>query len=293
MRPIGIGEVTRQIVGKCISWVLCKDIQQTAGPPKAATGLQGGAEAAIHSMKLIFEQESTDGVILVDASNASNWLNRKAALHNIRIKCPEFSTVLINTYRLPVRMFIQNGGKILSVEGATQVDNLAMSFYALGTSILLDRLKLISPTASQVNLADDIAGAGKILDLGIWWDTIISKEKKFGYYVNESKSWLIIKNPNHLDHAQNIFKDTGIKITCGGKRHLGAVIGSEDFKSEYVRKKITNWTQKIIKLTEYSKTQPHAAYAIFCRGVLHKYTYCIRTIQVVDEHLKPLDDVKQ
>ena len=204
VRPIGIGEVTRQIVGKCISWVLCKDIQQAAGPAQAATGLQGGAEAAIHSMKLIFEQESTDGVILVDASNASNSLNRKAALHNIRIKCPEFSTVLINTYRLPVRMFIQNGGEILSVEGTNQGDNLAMSFYALGTSILLDRLKLISPTASQVNLADDIAGAEKILDRGIWWDTIISKEKKFGYYVNESKSWLIIKNPNHLDHAQNI-----------------------------------------------------------------------------------------
>ena len=216
MRPIGIGEVAWQIVGKCISWVLCKDIQQAAGPPQAATGLQGDAEAAIHSMKLIFEQESTDGVILVDASNASNSLNRKAALHNIRIKCPEFSTVLINTYRLPVRMFIQNGGEILSVEGTTQGDNLAMSFYALGTSILLDRLKLISPTASQVNLADDIAGAGKILDLGIWWDTIISKEKKFGYYVNESKRWLIIKNPNHLDHARNIFKDTGIKVTCEG-----------------------------------------------------------------------------
>ena len=98
VRPIGIGEVTRQIVGKCISWVLCKDIQQTAGPPKAATGLQGGAEAAIHSMKLIFEQESTDGVILVDARNAFNSLNRKATLHNIRIICPEFPTVLINTY---------------------------------------------------------------------------------------------------------------------------------------------------------------------------------------------------
>ena len=75
-----------------------------------------------------------------------------------------------------------------------------------------------------------------------------------------------------------------------GKRHLGAVIGSDDFKSEYVLEKITNWTQEI-KLTEYSKTQPHAAYAIFCRGVLHKYTYFMRTIQDIDEHLKPLDDI--
>ena len=119
----------------------------------------------------------------------------------------------------------------------------------------------------------------------------ISEGKKFGYYVNESKSWLIIKNPNHLDHAQNIFKDTGIKITCEGKRHLSAVIGSEVFKSEYVREKITNWTQEILKLTEYSKTQPHAAYTIFCRGVLHKYTYFTITIHDIDEHLKPLDDV--
>ena len=139
-------------------------------------------------MKLIFEQDSTDGVILVDASNAFNSLNRKAALHNIRATCHEFSTVLINTCRLPVRMFIQGGEEILSAEGTTWGDNLAMSFYALGASILLDRLKLISPTTSQVSLADDITGAGKILDLRKWSDTIISEGKKFGYYASQSKS---------------------------------------------------------------------------------------------------------
>ena len=165
-----------------------KGIQQAAGPLQAVTGLQGGTEAAIHSMKLIFEQDSTDGVTLVDASNAFNSLNRKAALHNIRAICHEFSTVLSNTYRLPVRMFIQGGEEILSVEGTTWGDNLAMSFYMLGTSILLDRLKLISPTTSQVSLADDITGAGKILDLRKWSDTIISEGKKFGYYVSQSKS---------------------------------------------------------------------------------------------------------
>ena len=110
-------------------------------------------------------------------------------------------------------MFLQDGGEILSVEGTTQGDNLAMSFYSLGTSILLDKLKLTSPATSQVSLADDITDAGRILDLRIWWDTIISEGKKFGYYVSESKSWLIIQNPNHFDHAQNIFKDTGIKFT--------------------------------------------------------------------------------
>ena len=104
MHSIGIGEVIRQIVEKCISWVLHKDIKQAAGPLQAATGLQGGAEAAIHSMKLILKQDRTDGVFLVDASSAFNSLNRKAALHNIQIICPKFTTVLINTYQLPVRV---------------------------------------------------------------------------------------------------------------------------------------------------------------------------------------------
>ena len=78
--------------------------------------------------------------------------------------------MLIDIYRLSVRMFIQGGGEILFVEGIVQGDNLAMSIYALGTSILLDRLKLTSSTTSQVGLADDITSAKKILDLRIWWD---------------------------------------------------------------------------------------------------------------------------
>ena len=56
-----------------------------------------------------------------------------------------------------------------------------MWLYALGSSILLDRLKPTSPTTSQVSLANEIRDAGKMLDLGIWWNTIISEGQKFGY----------------------------------------------------------------------------------------------------------------
>ena len=44
---IGTGEVTRRTVGKCINWVMCKDIQQAAEPLQTVTGLHGGAEVAI------------------------------------------------------------------------------------------------------------------------------------------------------------------------------------------------------------------------------------------------------
>ena len=52
------------------------------------TGLKAGAEAEIHSMRLIFEDSSTEAIILVDVSNAFKSINRKATLHNIQVTCP-------------------------------------------------------------------------------------------------------------------------------------------------------------------------------------------------------------
>ena len=57
---------------------------EAAGPLQVASGLKGGAEAAIHGMKLKFECEATDAILLVDAANAFNQLNRLVALHNIQ-----------------------------------------------------------------------------------------------------------------------------------------------------------------------------------------------------------------
>ena len=79
----------RRVIGKTISWSLGQDIQESAGPLQVATGLKGGSEAAIHSMRDIFNGEASDAVILVDAENAFNKLNRAVALHNMQYICPQ------------------------------------------------------------------------------------------------------------------------------------------------------------------------------------------------------------
>ena len=89
-------------MGKAISWSLRSDIQKAASPLQVSAGLKGGAEAAIHAMNDIFHHENTDAVILLDTANVFNRLNRKVALHNIQYLCPSLSTVLINTYRIPL-----------------------------------------------------------------------------------------------------------------------------------------------------------------------------------------------
>ena len=52
----------------------------------------------MHAVRSFFEQEVTEAILLVDASNAFNSLNRSSALHNIRCLCPSLATILINTY---------------------------------------------------------------------------------------------------------------------------------------------------------------------------------------------------
>ena len=92
LRPIGVGEALRGIMGngealrgimgKAMNWILKEDIQESAG--SLQTGWKSGAESAIHSVRLIFEDSSTEAVILVDAHNAFSSITRKGALHNKR-----------------------------------------------------------------------------------------------------------------------------------------------------------------------------------------------------------------
>ena len=65
--------------------------------------------------------------------------------------------------------------------------------------------------------------------------------------------------------ANQIFAGAGIKIkiTKTGKRHLGAVIGNEAFKEEYVCEKIDEWVSEIEALAEIALIEPHAAYAAY------------------------------
>ena len=136
-----MGETFRRIIGKTISCILKLDIQEVAGPLQTFTGLKSGAEAAVHYMQEQYRVESSEAVILVDASNAFNSVNRQVLLHNLQILCPQFSKVAINMYRQTCRMFVA-GTEIHSQEGTTQGDNLAMTLFALGTLPLLATLYL-------------------------------------------------------------------------------------------------------------------------------------------------------
>ena len=117
VQPIGVGEVIRRIIAKCVTRVTKRDIIEASGSLQVCAGLKSGAEAAIHAMHGVFDADDTDAVLLIDASNAFNSLNRASALHNVAVLCPTLATYATNTYRAPARLFVM-GGKELNIHRA-------------------------------------------------------------------------------------------------------------------------------------------------------------------------------
>jgi len=83
VRPIGVGETVRRIIAKAVLSVLKEDIWEAAGSSQLCAGQLSGREAAVHSVQTLFGSPDTEAVLLVDATNAFNSLNRQATLRKI------------------------------------------------------------------------------------------------------------------------------------------------------------------------------------------------------------------
>ena len=235
IRPIGIGEVLRRIIGKAVITEIKPDIMESAGCLQLCAGQKAGCEAAAHAMSDIFAEDATDAVLFIDASNAFNSLNRDALLHNIRYLCPQMATYVRNCYPKPSRLFIAGGKELKSSEGTTQGDPTAMPAYGIGVLPFLALIKSgDAARVKQLAYADDIGGGAKLQVLREWWKNICENGPSFGYFPKASKSWLVVKE-NKFEEAKQIFEGTGINITTEGRKYLGGFVGTREGAEEYAK----------------------------------------------------------
>ena len=82
-----------------------------------------------------------------------------------------------------------------------------------------------------------------------------------------------------------------IIITTEGQRHLGAVIGSRQFKDQYCWEKVLGWKGDLEALSEIARSQPHAAYTVFTKGYKSNFTYFMRTIESFEYYVDPIQEV--
>ena len=114
---------------------------------------------------------------------------------------------------------------------------------------------------------------------------------KYGYFPKPSKTHIILKDPRDIEEVRQLFGVEGIKITVEGQRHIGASIGSDDFKREYVSKKVENWVNDVENLTVIAKDEPQAAFSAFNIALSRRWSFIQRTISGISELFQPLEDV--
>ena len=74
------------------------------------------------------------------------------------------------------------------------------------------------------------------------------------------------------------------------KKHLGACLGSVSSKDEFITSKVDGWINHLENLSQFAKSDPHAAYAAFTYGFQLKWKYVQRTVPDIDKLFQPLED---
>ena len=295
VRPVGVGEVLRRIIGKVVVRAITDEVQEAVGPLQTCTGLKSGIEATVHATKRVWDDPNTEAVLLVDADNAFNRINRRLGVHNIREICPPFHRYLSNTYQSAAKLIVNDGVTtevLYSDEGCTQGDVAAMAFYALSVKPLTDELREAVDTTKckQAWYADDANAFGKINEIKLWWDYLSKNGPKYGYFPKPSKTVLIIKNQSLQTLAETVFAETGVQITSEGERHLGAVVGTEEFKVKYVSEKVSKWKSDVAELSNIALDDPQAALSAFTKAMCHRWTFVQRTVDNTSELFIPLEE---
>ena len=148
------------------------------------------------------------------------------------------------------------------MERTTQGNPASMVIYVIGIILLILMLVEIrmqdNDHTKTAAYADELTVVGPIDQIRIWWNTLRRLGPKFGNFPEGSKSWIIVRE-NAKERAQTIFDNTKIKITTDGQKHLGAVIGTANFKQNYTRKKINQLIQELRILSKIALYEPQAA----------------------------------
>ena len=114
------------------------------------------------------------------------------------------ATIVINMYRRPACLFV-GGESILSSEGTTQADRIAIPMYALGIVPLMPSVTTTGTVKPW--FADDSAAGGKLQRVHEWWGGLANRGPSYGYHVNTLKSALLVKLAFY-DQATELFADT-------------------------------------------------------------------------------------
>jgi hypothetical protein len=278
-RPIGIPEIHNRVVSGLYMDRKKKDLRDAFSPLQQALNPRG-AEIVVHVIRDHIATKGLDPklvLLLIDFMNAFNEMMRRTFLLGLLEVVPEMGRYLIAEYRAKKKM-IYDGHVIHSTKGLIQGQSEGPAACCANEDQILQEVRrLILEEDLVVALMDDISViteeeiAIKVLEF------IKTEGPKYGFQLNVPKTVVMPtcvvhgikpepKSPNWPKGISWIGDSDGVELgkEDKGARELGSFIGTKEFITKQVIKKID---EKIAPMAElvYKFNDGHCAWQVIKR----------------------------
>jgi len=82
------------------------------------------------------------------------------------------------------------------------------------------------------------------------------------------------------ERANEIFGKYGIQIRTRGQRHLRAIVGTPEYREEYMKKKLREWKEDVKTLASIAKAEPQETYSAMVFAIHHRWKFIQRTSNI-------------
>ena len=296
VRPVGIGEIWRRLLAKCVLKVAGTEAKEECGSDQLCAGLEAGIDGAVHAVRAMWkatEDNEEWGFLLVDAANAFNAGNRTAILWTVRHLWPAGARFAFNCYRHWSHLMIRrddgyDGYWLTSEEGVTQGDPLSMVLYGIGMLPLTRKLKDAVPECIQPWYADDAGAGGEFDDIERFFKLLQLWGPARGYFPEPTKSILVVK-PQSVERATARFAHLGFQIQTGA-RYLGGFVGDDAQQTEFVDTKVTEWATGIRRLGTIARSSPQCAFIALQKSFQQEWQHLQRVVDGISTQFDPIED---
>ena len=214
-----------------------------------------------------------------------------------RHRCSKLARFTLNCYRHEIRLVCRQPGQdasiLLSREGVTQGDPLAMALYGIALLPLCELLRQDCPDVLQPWYADDAAMVGTAIDVAASFTQLCNYGPMFGYFPEPEKSFLICPLATEPP-AKTAFMEHDLPVHfVRGHRYVGGHVGSVAMRDRWIGPMVENWVNGVKALAKAARKYPQSAYCGFTHSLQAEWQYIGRCVPGVDAHLAPVEDAIQ
>lgn len=204
------------------------------------------------------DRRDLHGTLLGDAMNGFNKLSRKAMLWASQHRWPIGSRFSFNCYWLSAILVVwKSDGTyefILSEEGVTQGNPLAMILYGLALIPLVEQLQKAFPDVILPFYADDAGMSGQVSCIAAAMKLLDVLGPAQGYYPEASKIIFVAK-PEDMAWSKEVLLEFNYKYT-DRNQYIDEFIGSTEKIDEWLTPQIKNGLQGTKSLVEQQRNIP-------------------------------------